>query len=1120
MKTAKRLLAVCLAVLIALPMAIWTVSADDEVTTPPHKVLATILDRGSANANSNGYQVSDNDNHINVTAMDPTITNDDLAVFLNIYIENRDNPDEFHIFEDSQGQVQFVSSIEQNDGVWTYYQTCWNWNKTNPLGLHTGWNSVQLNFATTPKEEGIAANVSNIDITNINNFRVAWWNIANMDEYDHYRIRVADVVLMDTRYEPESEPVYENTEPLVGAWSTLDGNTVYTTTNNYPGGTPVLNTGNHTADGGKIDLTGHDPEKLYLSMDLYIVNKTNPDKVGDYFTSSQIRLSTPGKEGNAYFYSRTHYPDVKTGEWNHLMMPFSTLVNPDRIDWSNLVNFYMYYDSVNHPSEAGDTFEMMVRNVQVIDITNAPVEMELPTLFGDGMIFQQNKPFKVWGKAEAADTVTATLKKGDETVQALDPVTVDENGEWSVTFDALPGGYDAYSIELVNKNAAGEPRSEKVIRDVVFGEVWVAGGQSNMQLSVNDDVNKSAILAEATNHNVRIYLEPTYPVAADGKQPLDPLFSVPGARWGFGDVPTDVVGASSVGYNFIVEMQQKLDMPVGLLNTAVGGSVIEAWVSRETVAADNAYRNFLDDANKYCDAFWWPSQANRQSTLYNAKIGPLAGYNAAGAIWYQGESNRNDIGMYSHALELVQKDWSAVFGWGEEEMPLLYTHIAPYYYGDKTNYSSPYTVLGYFAEEIAKAAADHPDSMGQIAIYDLPLVHWHEDGRSGGAIHPNDKRPVSARLAMIAENLVYGGEGETTAPTFKSMTARDNALYLTFDHVGDGLIISNDALNLQGFTVAGADGIYIPAQAEIVGKDTVKVYSKKLADPQNATYAFTSFNVEGNLAASNGLTAIPFRTDKETVDANLFYDHNWMYADGELWVSGTKEQIRDEADFYDVWATGDAAHSFDAELKSEGKASLKIDYTGTGATAEPQFAAWRNMNAPQFANFSCLSVDLQNPDARTKTVKLALVSGGKTYYSAQTATLAANSDFASYDFSLTQLDNADGTPFTANAADILAAATALRFEVSDTAAGTVRLDNVRFATSMDDVVIGGGLLGDVDQNGIVTAADALMALQAATGKITLTDAQAAVADVDGQSGVTAADALLILQFATGKITAF
>lgn len=1126
MKTAKRLLAICLSLLLALPLSmLGMVTAEGEATTmqeSPYKVLATVTERLSATRNTSGYQAAINDQHINLLAMDPTLTYEDLALHINVYIENRTNPDELTIFQDSQGQFQFVSTIEKDENdKYTYYQTCWNWNKQDKFNLKTGWNTLQLNFSTTAKEEGIKSDVCNIDLANVDDFRLAFWGISDMDNYDNYRIRIASAQIVDTRYPAEKEPTYEKTDYLVGTFPTLTEDKVYTAFNNHPVSTQVLGSGNHTADGGFIDASGHNPDNLYLELDLYIQNVTQPEKVGNFFTSSQVRLFSQGGSAYAYFNSRSHYPNVVPGEWNTLRMPFSSIANPDNLDMSKISTFYMYYDSVNHAEDSGDTFEMKIRNVKIIDTTNEPKKMELPTLFGDGMIFQQIKDFKVWGAGEAGDTVSAVFKKGDEILETPETVTVDDNGYFEITFKGQPASYDTYSIELVNKKPDGEVRTEKTITDIVFGEVWVAGGQSNMQLSVNDDTNKSEILAGATNHNIRIYLEPTYPVPEKSTQPLDPLFSVPNAKWGAGDDPSAVQGTSSVGYNFICRMQEELDIPVGLLNTAVGGSVIEAWVSRETVAEDDAYRTFLDNAEKYCDEYWWPTAANRQSTLYNAKIGPLAGYNAKGIIWYQGESNRNELSMYDHALELVQSDWGRVFGYAEdEEMPLVYAQLAAHYYGDKTSYSTPSTVLAYTAETMSKAWEAHKDSMSQIAIYDLPLHHLKENGTSAGAIHPTNKIPVANRMVTAAMNLVYGGEGTTSSPVFKSMVAQGNAIYVTFDLVGDGLKIGNDSKNLQGFAIAGEDGYFVNAQAEIVSKDTVKVWNNKVANPQNVTYAFTTFNMAGNLWNSDDLAVIPFRTSKDTVDAKLFRDHDWIYADGEVWVSVKDSDTTKQAAFHDVWNTTDATHSYDKEVKSEGKASLKVAYTGNSTTISPELNAYQSLQEKQFQNFTCLTVDMKNADNREKSLKLALVTAGGTYVVKDPVVLPANCDFVACDFNLTDLTNASGVA-VADAATVLASVTGLQFIVTDTEAGTVYLDNIRFARSMEDVEIGSGALkGDVNANGEVTAEDALMALQAATNKITLTATQEQAADVDGEAGVSASDALMILQYATKKIASF
>ena len=1115
MKAAKRLLAGFLSALMALPLSVAgtaMVSAEEEaagVQQSPYKELATVMEMDSAGRNSGGFQAAINGMKLNLKGIAPDVTADDLALFVNVYLENRTNPGDVTIFEDSQGQFQFVSTIDkQEDGTYKYNQVCWNWNKTNKFNLKSGWNTLLLSFSTNPAsaDKGIAADVSTMDLSNVNNFRLGFWNFTNFDSYDQYRIRIAGAKIVDTRYPREDEPTYDDTTPVAGQWSTLDGNTTYTTTNNNPNPTTPLTAGFHTAD-ATFDVTKHNPDNLYLSFDLYAVDKTNPEQAGNYFSSANFRFFSEGvNDSYALMRISDSYANLTTGEWQHYMLPWSKLRDAGKLDQTKISRLYFFIDSVNHPEEAGHEFEMMIKNVQIVDTTNDPVELTMPTLFGDGMIFQQNKPMQVWGTAEKGDTVTATLKKGDETEQALEPVTVDEDGNWKVTFDARKGGYDAYTIALEDKAENGEVRSTTELTDVVVGEVWVAGGQSNMALSVGTDAYSKEILSEATNHNIRIYLEPGTPVPDGQTQPVTPMASVEGASWAAGDNKNAVSNASSVGYNFAVQMQKQLDMPVGLLNTALGGSVIEAWISLDAVKNDDTYRTFLDNNEKYCDENWWPTKANRQSALYNAKIGPLKGYNVAGAIWYQGESNSSEPEIYDHALSLLQKNWSETFGFGDERMPFIFAQLAPHFYNTTKGMNSA-TYMGYISESMSKAWAANSDTMGQVGIYDLPLGHWRDEAHtvSGDPIHPNDKRPVANRMATAAINMVYGGTGETTSPVYKSMEIKDNTIEITFDHVGaDGLKIGNDSSTLQGFAIAGENGVYVNAQAEITGKNTVKVWSDEVAAPKNVTYAFTSFNMAGNLMGSDGFITIPFRTSTETIDSNLFHANDWMYADGQVWVSVNNQLPQaQQADFHDLWTvSGEGSeHSYDTAVKTEGKASLKVTYAENDVTIAPEFAKYRSQSETQFANFSKLSVDLKNPDARAKTVTLALVSGGKTYTSADTATLAAGSDFARYSFSLASLKDESGAA-VANVADVLKNVTELKFQLHD------------------DGAKNDSALGDVNEDGNVDIVDALMALQAAAEKVTLSDTQKANANVDGEGNVTAADALMILQCVNGSIQNF
>ena len=163
-------------------------------------------------------------------------------------------------------------------------------------------------------------------------------------------------------------------------------------------------------------------------------------------------------------------------------------------------------------------------------------------------------------------------------------------------------------------------------------------------------------------------------------------------------------------------------------------------------------------------------------------------------------------------------------------MPFIFTQVAPGQY-DQGNKNMEH--LGYLATAMSRSFVENKNNnMSMITIYDLPLVHV-KDGVSSAAIHPRTKQPVGERFCTAAMNMVYGGGDVYTAPIYKSMQIKGNAIYLTFDYVGKGLSIINGRGNtVHGFSIAGSDGIYVNAKAEIVGNNVIKVYNERVENPK------------------------------------------------------------------------------------------------------------------------------------------------------------------------------------------------------------------------------------------------------------------------------------------------
>lgn len=1073
-RVAAILLSLCIALLMfplnLLPTSAYVINNGTGTETSGYYVLKHVIKSAQLSFQNNSYEYK-SENHNFDTGLDSV---DNLAVYFNLYIENRDNPDNIDLFTKSQ-YCQIKWHLPKDTPGWTGQldpEVYWMHNTVKNMGLKPGWNAVLLKFPTKQMDPndtkpGIPSEKCDSLMTKVNTFRIYFQVPPGIT--DRYIIRVSNVALVDTsrpEQPPEPPPVWENSHIRTIATYCGPDEVVGRTTNNPNGGTPALTIPDLYPD-KPVDITGHDPSKIYLSIDMYFENETHPGgPYGDAFSSGAIKIydKTTGKANR--FTRYMHFAHAKPGVWNTLLLPFSQidLDNNPLVPWENYGRMQIYFDSINHtdvanrpgchPNEAGSSYILKIRNVKIVDITN---DMQLSTLFSDGMMFQQHRPIKIWGSAVDGNTVVVSLIKengGDGEVMDTQSCQV-ENGEWEVEFEPLPGSMEDVYRLIIQDTKNGEVVTTKEIRDILIGEVWVAGGQSNMQAPVRDDLFQKEILEEADNHKLRFFIQFGY---TQGEQPLQPSRFIPSSYWGYGDDPSQVSNVSSVGYNFIKNLSKKLDVPVGLLYTPVGGTCIEAWISRDAIdKPENLdYKNYLFDRGKYCDEFNWPDNHNRMSALYNQKIGPYKGYYTAGAIWYQGESNIDEAPIYARALEILHQDWSETFGFTEfgETMPFIYTQLAPFYYNNTTNYSTPLTIMAYMSEAMSdywQKAKDNGKT-AQVTIYDLPLTHIRVGGHSGGAIHPSDKRPVAERLATAAYNMVYDqGQKAYSAPVYKSMTIDEErgSIFVTFDSVGDGLKIKpGTGGDLHGFAIAGEDGVYYPARARIVSKDTVEVWNVTVENPRNVTYAFTSFNAEGNLLNSIDIAAVPFRTDRQAEDSKLLYNQGWVYADGEVWVT-ISDSIQNELEnfrFMDLWVT-DGEHTYDKTTKAEGDASLKVQYQNGGDIKMGPAFGVRSVRH-QFERFGRVSVQIKNGDNRQKQLGLMVTSGGKTYLAqginttSTWLTVSPNSDFTTYFFNLQKL--MDGDTVASNPMAILKEATAFQFVIKDQQGGTIWLDDVMF----------------------------------------------------------------------------
>lgn len=1060
-----------------------------------------------------------------------------LALSFRFYYEDSANPANTDLFSNSSNTIHFYDNLNAPTKSlrWSIHSL-----KTVEGGaLVPGeWNEVLLPFRTG---EGFSSWNFSTDILNF------WWMEFTNIPTATYTVRLSDVCVVDT-----SRPA-EKAEETVWDTTYLVGNLPFTMSKTFTGaGTATATVGAEKAFKA-IDASKHNPATLVLLMDITFQNLTN---AGDFtppiLAGGQIELTSSGKcDVNEANYSTAQLRwQEGTHEYAIPLSAFGTTGGTLDLSAINYMRIYMN----NWPSDFTDRLYIAVNNVRLVDVAGAPT---LPTLFSDNMLFQQNKPMNLWGYSEVGEAVTAKLYQGETLLETAE-TTVAEDGRWDAAFAARQGGYTPYTIEIT----VGD--YDWTINDVLVGELWIACGQSNMELWIGRDMHATDILAAADNTAIRVFCEP---LRANGGTSPTPSRDVGGAYWCRGNDKGALSNVSSIAYTFAKELQETLDVPVGIVNAALGATVIEAWLSREAIEQNGELKTALKSLGKYFDEGWWPDTQGIMTTWYNAKIAPLEGMNIAGTIWHQGESNSSYSHMYDEAIVALKDSWGDVFGYPNGDMPLIFAQISPY------NYGIGKATIGYLSEHMERGwAVCDAATTAMLPLYDLPLEHMLGTD-SSDPIHPRIKTPVGERYALAARNMLYGGEGEYTAPVYQTMEVKDGAVYLTFDRVGSGLKALDGTNDLHGFTIAGADGVYVNAEATVVDTDTVKVWNRYVAAPENVMYAFDDFAQAANLANTAGIPASPFRTAKpnDTVgsqdkNSTRFTAQDWMYADRDVWVYDETNTANKKYGYRPSFKVTGGRYEYDTAIKAEGVASLRVEFNGS-------FTVSPILTYPQtkqkWGKYKTLSVKLLNPSDTAVDLTMKLTSGSKTYdvplLDGGTVTLAAGSAaFHVYTFALDQL-TVNGTAPT-NPTSVLNAVSGVSFCGEAADAGTLFLDAFSFGlteaavTDIDVNMEAPSVLASFDdlldtireaeaidpalytiesaawmdymlQNAhtVYNAAppssplavtDAWAALQKAIDELELLPPPAArLGDVNGDDKVDSTDARLTLQYAVQKIAA-
>lgn len=471
------------------------------------------------------------------------------------------------------------------------------------------------------------------------------------------------------------------------------------------------------------------------------------------------------------------------------------------------------------------TLITLIATLCLIFPRSSKAEVKLPAIVSSNMVLQRNTTVVLWGWSDAKEKIIIEASWLREKIN----IKADNEGNWRIEVKTT-NSKEPQSIKIKSE------ASDITLENVLFGEVWLCSGQSNMQQPMKGYKGQPTFgtvmtTAKSNNPNLRLFSVER----VGSKTPLNDIEKF--TPWQQVS-PESVLDFSAIAYFFGQQLQEVLDCPIGMIHTSWGGSSVQAWISKEALSS---YQKVdLDEVDITKGTNQIPT------ALFNSMIQPLVSYTIKGVLWYQGESNRKEPENYKKLFPAMVKDWRS--RWGIGNFPFYYVQIAPYIYGGNDEYQT--SDNSAFIREAQLKCLDLIPNSGIAITMDIGDEY---------CIHPPKKKEVADRLLYNALNQTYGYENvDYASPIYDALEEKDGGLIVKFKNAEMGLYAYD---KLEGFEVSGADKVFYPANAEIVMGKEVFVKSDKVPDPVAVRYGWDNW-VVGTLFDTNLLPASSFRTDK------------------------------------------------------------------------------------------------------------------------------------------------------------------------------------------------------------------------------------------------------------------
>lgn len=447
-------------------------------------------------------------------------------------------------------------------------------------------------------------------------------------------------------------------------------------------------------------------------------------------------------------------------------------------------------------------------------------------LFSDDMILQRESQVPIWGLASPNEKVTILSSWNNRTASTK----ADNQGNWIVKIETpLAGG--PYEINI----SSGD--SVLNYSNVLIGEVWIASGQSNMQMALYGGGKEPVfgsidMIAQANNSNIRLFTV-RHRSSETPKKDLNGKWLV--------SSPSNVSGFSAVAYSFANYLNKVLDIPIGIIHSSWGGSPAEAWTDQKTL--NNIFEK-SEIRNRHKDK----AIHHNPSGLFNAMINPLIPFKIRGAIWYQGESNVGRANNYTKLMNNMIDGWRSQ--WNQGSFPFYFVQIAPNGAGGNTNKTSQ-----AFLREAQLMTMLQTENTGMVVTLDIGSEY---------TVHPPEKILVGKRLAYwaLVKDYKLGGIS-FSGPVYKSLDIKGHKVIVNFDYAQNGITSYNKPI--VGFEIAGSNKVFYKANAKVIrgygsNRSKLEVSSDSVKNPEAVRYGWKNY-LEGNLYNSQGLPASSFRSD-------------------------------------------------------------------------------------------------------------------------------------------------------------------------------------------------------------------------------------------------------------------